>query len=44
MLWRDSLGLIADRPILGHGVETFATEFPRFESLQLARAYPDFYH
>jgi hypothetical protein len=29
---------------VGFGPETFATEFPRYESLQLASAYPDFYH
>jgi O-antigen ligase len=43
-LWRDSLHMAAGRPFLGFGPETFATEFPRFESLDLARAYPDFYH
>ena len=32
------------RPIAGFGPESFATEFPQFESLELARAYPDFYH
>ncbi|MBZ5611419.1 MAG: O-antigen ligase family protein [Acidobacteriia bacterium] len=44
LLWRDSLRMAAHRPLAGFGPETFATEFPRFESLQLARAYPDFYH
>ena len=43
-LWRDSLRMAAHRPFLGFGPETFVTEFPRFESLDLARAYPDFYH
>jgi hypothetical protein len=33
-----------NRPWAGYGPETFATEFPRFESTELARAYPDFYH
>ena len=28
----------------GYGPETFATEFPRYESAELAAAYPDFYH
>jgi hypothetical protein len=43
LLWRDSLRMAASRPWLGFGQETFATEFPRFASIQLARAYPDFY-
>jgi O-antigen ligase len=44
LLWRDSLRMAAHRPIQGFGPETFVTEFPRFESVELARAYPDFYH
>jgi putative inorganic carbon (HCO3(-)) transporter len=44
LLWRDSLRMSAHRPIAGFGPESFATEFPQFESLDLARAYPDFYH
>ncbi len=44
LLWRDSLGMALQRPLAGYGPETFATEFPRFESVALARAYPDFYH
>jgi hypothetical protein len=36
--------MAAHRPIQGFGPETFVTEFPRFESVELARAYPDFYH
>jgi putative inorganic carbon (hco3(-)) transporter len=44
LLWRDSLQMSAHRPLVGFGPETFATEFPRFESIQLASAYPDFYH
>ncbi len=43
-LWRDALRMAAHRPFLGYGPETFTTEFPRFESLGLARQYPDFYH
>ncbi len=43
-LWRDSLRMSMHHPIVGFGPESFATEFPRFESLELARAYPDFYH
>ena len=44
LLWRDSLRMALDRPFAGFGPETFATEFPRYESAGLARAYPDFYH
>jgi hypothetical protein len=44
LLWRDSVQMAAHRPVSGYGPETFATEFPRFESVALARAYPDFYH
>jgi O-antigen ligase len=44
MLWKDSLRMSVERPLSGFGPETFATEFPRFESLELARAFPDFYH
>jgi O-antigen ligase len=43
-LWRDSLRMSMHRPIAGFGPESFATEFPQFESIELARAYPDFYH
>ena len=44
LLWKDSLGMATARPLSGFGPETFATEFPRFESVDLARAFPDFYH
>ncbi len=44
LLWRDSLRMATHRPWAGFGPETFITEFPRFESIELARAYPDFYH
>jgi O-antigen ligase len=44
LLWRDSVGMARYRPLMGFGAETFATEFPRYESAELARAYPDFYH
>ena len=44
LLWRDSLRMAADRPIQGFGPESFVTEFPRYESVELSRAYPDFYH
>jgi O-antigen ligase len=44
LLWRDSLRMAADRPIQGFGPESFVTEFPRYESVELSRTYPDFYH
>ena len=44
LLWRDAFRMASHRPLAGFGPETFATEFPRFESVELARAYPDFYH
>lgn len=44
LLWRDSLTMAAQRPWTGFGPETFSVEFPQFQSLDLARAYPDFYH
>ncbi len=44
LLWRDSLRMSAQRPLTGYGLEMFTTEFPRFESAELAAAYPDFYH
>ncbi len=44
LLWRDSLRMSAHRPLAGFGPESFGTEFPRFESIQLASEYPDFYH
>jgi O-antigen ligase len=36
--------MAAQRPWTGFGPETFSVEFPKFQSLDLARAYPDFYH
>ena len=44
LLWRDSLTMAAHRPWTGFGPETFSVGFPAFQSLDLARAYPDFYH
>jgi O-antigen ligase len=43
LLWRDSLRLALDHPLLGSGPETFTAQFPPRESVELARAYPDFY-
>jgi O-antigen ligase len=44
LLWRDTMRMGLERPLWGYGPEAFTTEFPRHESLDLARAYPDFYH
>jgi len=44
LLWRDTLRMASHRPILGYGPETFSREFLKSESLELERAYPDFYH
>jgi O-antigen ligase len=43
LLWRDSLRMVADRPLTGFGLETFAAEFPRYQSTDLARLLPAFY-
>ncbi len=43
-LWRDSLRMGGDHWLLGTGLETFGNEFPRHQSVDLARAYPDWYH
>src|SRR5579871_1189660 len=43
-LWKDSLKMAGDRWLIGYGPETFALEFPRHQSVELAREYPDFYH
>jgi O-antigen ligase len=44
LLWRDSLRMSRKHWLLGYGPETFAVEFPLHQSLDLARAFPDFYH
>ncbi|HSP66931.1 MAG TPA: O-antigen ligase family protein [Bryobacteraceae bacterium] len=44
LLWRDSLHMSAARPWTGFGPDTFVAEFPEYQSAELARAYPDFYH
>lgn len=44
MLWRDSARMGVHHWLLGSGPETFSSEFPLFESADLARAYPNFYH
>ncbi len=44
LLWRDTLRMAEGHWVVGYGPETFVVEFPARESLELARAYPDFYH
>jgi hypothetical protein len=36
--------MAATRPWTGFGADNFVAEFPQFQSAELARAYPDFYH
>src|SRR5471030_286315 len=43
-LWLDSLGMGMHRLPAGYGPEVFTAVFPRFESRELARAYPEFAH
>ncbi len=42
LLWRDALAMGGTRWLAGWGPETFPTVFPRRQSRELARAYPDF--
>lgn len=44
LVWRDSLPLLWQNPVLGIGPELFEAKFRRLESLQLARAFPDHFH
>jgi putative inorganic carbon (HCO3(-)) transporter len=44
LLWRDSLDMGMAHPALGYGADVFGTVFPKYQSIALARAYPDFYH
>ncbi len=44
LLWRDSLKMAAAKPLTGFGLDTFIAEFPHYQSEELAREYPDFYH
>jgi O-antigen ligase len=43
-LWRDTLAMSAGKPWAGYGPETFIAQFPHFQSVALARAFPDFEH
>ena len=43
LLWRDSIRMAGARWFAGFGPETFSINFPRYQSAELARAYPGFY-
>jgi O-antigen ligase len=43
LLWLDSLRMCASRWLLGFGPDTFSIHFPRYQSPELARAYPHFF-
>jgi tetratricopeptide (TPR) repeat protein len=43
-LWHDTLRMFWAAWPVGHGLETFSTVFPRFESAAFARVYPDSYN
>ncbi len=43
LLWADSVRMSFRRPLAGYGPETYASQFPRFESEELARRFPDRY-
>ncbi len=43
LLWRDTIRMAAARWLVGFGPETFSIWFPRYQSAELARAYPAFY-
>jgi O-antigen ligase len=44
LVWRDSLAMARDHLLAGTGPEMFAAEFPKYQSVALAQAYPDNYH
>jgi O-antigen ligase len=43
LLFRDSFRLARDHLLIGTGPDCFEAVFPRYQSPELARAYPDFY-
>ncbi len=43
-LWRDTIEMSSKKLLAGYGPETFTAQFPRFQSIALARAFPDFEH
>jgi tetratricopeptide (TPR) repeat protein len=44
LLWRDSLRMAGARWVTGFGPETYIGSFARYQSADLGRTYPDFYH
>jgi O-antigen ligase len=44
LLWRDAAWMASTHWLHGFGPETFGSEFLHYQSLDLARQYPDFYH
>ena len=43
-LWTDSLRMGVSHWATGTGLETFSSEYPRYQSIGLAQAYPNRYH
>ena len=43
-LWKDSLAMAARNWTHGTGLDTFSAEFPRYQSVSTARAYPNRYN
>lgn len=43
-LWRDSIRMSVEHWVVGAGPEMFSAGFPRFQSIELARAYPNRYN
>jgi O-antigen ligase len=44
LLWRDCFEMARVHLVLGSGPELFATEFPKYQSIELARAFPEYYN
>ena len=44
LLWRDATRMGAEHWAVGWGPETFPAEFMRYQSVELAREYPDYYY
>jgi O-antigen ligase len=44
LLWRDSVRMVAAKPLAGLGPETYSTEFAAYQSVELARLFPAFYN
>jgi O-antigen ligase len=43
MMWRDTIPMIMDRPLLGYGPDNFAEPFERYEGEDLRAFFPDEY-